>query len=70
MKERFENFNGIRIFSAIGILCMHVLIMGAYPKAAAGTVLYDLVSKLGILLQLFFMFSGFGLCCGYYDQFK
>ena len=34
MKERYENFDGIRTFSAIGILCMHVLILGQFPENA------------------------------------
>ena len=36
MKERYENFDGIRTFAALGILCMHVLILGQFPKNTAG----------------------------------
>lgn len=36
MKEKYENLDGIRTFSAIGILCMHVLILGQFPENTAG----------------------------------
>ena len=70
MKERYENFDGIRTFAALGILCMHVLILGQFPENIAGGTVYKLISGMGVLVQLFFMLSGFGMCCGYYEKMK
>ena len=70
MKEKYENLDGIRTFSAIGILCMHVLILGQFPEKTAGGKVYRLISGMGVLVQLFFMLSGFGMCCGYYEKMK
>ena len=70
MKERYENFDGIRTFAALGILCMHVLILGQFPENMGGGTVYKLISGMGVLVQLFFMLSGFGMCCGYYDKMK
>ena len=36
MKERYENLDGIRTFAALGILCMHVLILGQFPENTGG----------------------------------
>ena len=69
MKEKYENLDGIRTFAALGILCMHVLILGQFPENTGGTV-YKLISGMGVLVRLFFMLSGFGMCCGYYDKMK
>lgn len=52
MKERYENLDGIRTFAALGILCMHVLILGQFPNNTGGTV-YKLISGMGVLVQLF-----------------
>lgn len=70
MKEKYENFDGIRTFSAIGILCMHVLILGQFPENAVGDSAYRMIAGMGVLVQLFFMLSGFGMCCGYYEKMK
>lgn len=40
MKERYENFDAIRTFAALGILCMHVLILGQFPENVGGGVQY------------------------------
>ena len=71
MKERYENFDGIRTFAAIGILCMHVLVLGEFSNnIAGGETIFKLISGMGVLVQLFFMLSGFGMCCGYYEKMK
>lgn len=70
MKERYKNLDGIRAFSALGILCMHVLILGQFPENTVWGGLYRLIAGMGVLVQLFFMLSGFGMCCGYYEKMK
>lgn len=71
MKEKYENLDGLRTFSAIGILCMHVLILGQFPKNVIGAeTAYRLIAGMGVLVQLFFILSGFGMCCGYYKKMK
>ena len=70
MNGRYENFDGIRTLSAIGILCMHVLILGQFPENTVGGTAYRLIAGMGVLVQLFFMLSGFGMCCGYYEKMK
>lgn len=69
MKERCENLDGIRTFAALGIICMHVLILGQFPSDTLGRA-YKVIAGMGILVRIFFILSGFGMCCGYYEKMK
>ena len=47
---------------------MHVMANGAYTLGE--NVATTIIGSLGVFVQLFFLISGFGLCCGYYERVK
>lgn len=65
-KTRYEKIDGLRAFSAIGIVLMHVLENGKYN--AGGFVFDKLIPSFTNLVFLFMVISGFAMCCGYYDK--
>lgn len=67
-KKYYDNIDFLRAFSAIGILCMHVLYNGGYK--IGGTYLIQVIASMGTLVRLFFTISGFSICCGYYQKVK
>lgn len=68
-KEFFPAIDGLKAFSAIGILLMHVL-TNSHISPSHNFVTDTLISPMGELVLLFMMLSAFGLCCGYYRSFK
>lgn len=76
--KKYDNLDGLRTFSAIGIILMHVLSNGNYPRtemmggemSVFTTFIFSLIGRMGTLVQLFFMMSAFGMCCGYYEKIK
>jgi peptidoglycan/LPS O-acetylase OafA/YrhL len=68
MKERYEGIDGIKAYAIIGIVLMHVLTNGEY--ALGGFVFGRVIPSFTNLVFLFMMVSGFGMCCGYYQQIK
>lgn len=65
-KEHYDNLDGLRAYSAIGIVLMHVLDNGAYDLS--GFVFVKLIPSFTDLVFLFMVISGFSLCCGYYEK--
>lgn len=65
-KKHYGAIDGLRGFSAIGIILMHVLANGKY--ATAGFCFGEIIPSFTNLVFLFMVISGFGLCCGYYDK--
>lgn len=63
---RFEAINGLRAFSAIGILMMHVQSNANYQ--ISGFVYDELIPSFTNLVFLFMIISSFGMCCGYYEK--
>ena len=63
---RYDALDGIRAFSAIGIVIMHVLANGEY--ALSGFVFKKLIPSFADLVFLFMIISAFSMCCGYYDK--
>lgn len=77
IRRHYNDLDGFRAIAAFAIVVMHVFLRGAYGADLAhgdGTDLLSLiqtiVSSLGTFVTLFFIISGFGLCCGYYDRIK
>lgn len=68
MKERFEGIDGLKAYSILGIVLMHVLANGNF--GLTGFVFQKLIPSFTNLVFLFMMVSGFGMCCGYYQKFK
>lgn len=65
-KQRYDAIDGLRAFSAIGIVLMHVLANGNYELD--GFVFDELIPSFTDLVFLFMVISGFSMCCGYYDK--
>lgn len=65
-KQHYGAIDGLRAFSAIGIVLMHVLGNGKY--AVPGFVFGKLIPSFTNLVFLFMIISGFSLCCGYYEK--
>ena len=72
--QRFNNLDGIRTLAAIGIILMHVKSNIGFEVAVGGKagkfILEHLIGEMGGFVQLFFILSGFSMCCGYYQGFK
>lgn len=69
MKERYNNFDGLRAFAAFGIIIMHVGANARYMiniSEAARLVIGSFTN----LVFLFMILSSFSICCGYYDKLK
>ncbi len=64
--ERYEEIDGLKAYSIIGIVLMHVLVNGEY--GIGGFVFERLIPSFTNLVFLFMMVSGFGMCCGYYQR--
>lgn len=68
MKSKYYPcLDGLRAYSALGIMMMHVLSNGDYQLK--GFVFERLIPSFTDLVFLFMVLSGFSMCCGYYEQF-
>lgn len=65
-KKHYFAIDGLRTFSAIGIILMHVLVNGHYR--VSGVVFESLIPSCTNLVFLFMVISGFAMCCGYYNE--
>ncbi len=65
-KQHYGAVDGLRAFSAIGIVLMHVRANGGY--AIPGFVFNRLIPSFTDLVFLFMIVSGFSVCCGYYEK--
>lgn len=66
IKKRYDAIDGLRAFSAIGIVLMHIQVNGHYKiNGFVGTSLIPSFTK---LVFLFMIISGFAMCCGYFDK--
>ena len=63
IKNHYDNIDGLRAIAAIGVLIMHVMANGAFTLA--DSPVKTVIGSLGVFVQLFFLMSGFGLCCGF-----
>ena len=68
-KFKYNNINGLRALSAVGIAIMHYQAnISVIPEL--GWFSDTLIPWFTWFVVLFFMISGFALCCGYYDRMK
>ena len=65
-RKHYDAIDGLRTFSAIGIVLMHVLANGNY--SVNGFVFERLIPSFTNFVFLFMIISGFAMCCGYYDK--
>lgn len=66
LRIRYDAIDGLRAYSSIGIVLMHVLANGNY--ALSGFVFEQLIPSFTNLVFLFMVVSAFSMCCGYYDK--
>lgn len=67
IKKRYNNLNALRSIAAISIVLMHVL---SNFHTINSLPVFNVVAQAGNYVPLFFILSGFGMCCGYYDKVK
>lgn len=63
---RYNAIDGLRAYSSIGIILMHVLANGNY--GLSGFVFEKLIPSFTNLVFLFMIVSAFSMCCGYFDK--
>lgn len=64
--NRYEGLDGLKAYSIIGIVLMHILASGKY--ILDGFVFMRFIPSFTKLVFLFMMVSAFGMCCGYYQK--
>lgn len=65
-REYYGAINGIRAYSAIDIILMHVLANANY--GLKGFLFEGIIPSFSDLVFLFMIVSGFSVCCGYYNK--
>lgn len=65
--ERYNKIDGLRAFSALGIVFMHV--QSNMNFQSSGFIWQKLIPSFADLVFLFMVISGFSLCCGYFEKF-
>ena len=65
-KIHYNAIDGLRAFSSVGIVLMHVLANGSY--GLKGFVFEQLIPSFTNLVFLFMIVSSFSVCCGYFDK--
>lgn len=66
MKERYEGIDGLKAYSILGIVLMHIFENGDF--GLTGYMFKKVIPSFTDLVFLFMMVSGFGMCCGYYQK--
>lgn len=66
MQKKYDALDGLRAFSCLGIVLMHVFVNGKY--GSLGFPHGHIIVSFTQLVFLFMTISGFGMCCGYYDK--
>lgn len=66
-KNHYPSLDGLRAYSALGIVLMHILANGGF--SLSGFVFARLIPSFTHLVFLFMIISSFGICCGYYEKF-
>lgn len=62
----YSALDGLRTYSAFGIVLMHVFVNGGYK--INGFIFEELIPSFTNLVFLFMVISGFSMCCGYYEK--
>ncbi|WP_295098264.1 acyltransferase [uncultured Fibrobacter sp.] len=73
--QRYDSFNGLRGYAAVGILLMHYLanmnpIVGTYLKKTSPLLYGQIIPFLTMFVYMFFIVSAFSMCCGYFRRFN
>lgn len=67
-KEHYDNLNGLRTIGALSIPFMHILANSQYEITNKSAI--NIIMSFAMFVQLFFIMSAFGMCCGYYEKIK
>ena len=65
-QTRYDMIDGLRAYSTIGIVLMHIRANGNFQ--IQGFVFNSMISSFTNLVFLFMIISAFSMCCGYYDR--
>lgn len=68
--NRYGSIDGLRAYSAIGIILMHMRSTSNNNYSISGTVFNTIIPFLTNLVFLFMIISAFSMCCGYYEKYK
>lgn len=67
-KIRYENLDGLRAYTCIGIVMMHIRANGRF--GICGFVYDRVITSFTNYTFLFMLLSAFSMCCGYYERFQ
>ena len=70
MTRHKEGIDGIRALACLGIVLMHVFVLGGYSFAGGGERLERVINSFAGLTIVFFVLSGFGISAGYLSRFQ
>ena len=62
----YNSIDGLRTIGILGIVVMHILVNSTY--SLEGFIFQNIIGGFGSFVGLFFIISGFGMCCGYYKK--
>ena len=66
--KRYLGMNGLKGGTIMLIVLLHVAVNGKYELSGFW---YDgIITNLSVFVELFFILSAFGMCCGYYEKIK
>lgn len=68
-RKRYENLDGLRAWACLGIVAMHLQAGCAYFPSDS-LFWSRVVPSWSVLVDMFMLLSGFGLCAGYLDAFR
>lgn len=73
--QRYDSFNGLRGYAAIGILLMHYLAnispeKALYLKNISPLFYGQIIPFMTSFVYMFFIVSAFSMCCGYFEKFR
>lgn len=69
MQPKYLSLNGLRAYSAIGIVVMHIL-ANIQVKPSTNYLTLNIIPRFADFTLLFMIISGFSMCCGYYERLK
>lgn len=66
--KKYKSIDGLKAISILMIVLFHVAVNGNYN---INNYVFDVIIKhLSVFIELFFILSAFGMCCGYYEKIK
>lgn len=68
-KEHYNNIDGLRSFACLGIVALHLLGVDS-QFMLDGYIWNRVIPQWTLLVDLFMLISGFGICAGYLNRFQ